>query len=111
MLAANFSKEEIKRTIDSSYAKGALGQDRFSFLFYQKFWLIIKADLMALVRGFEKGEINIGRLNYAMITLIPKEEEAKTLKKLRPISLINYCDRTTSEMRGLSPKIISGDSR
>jgi hypothetical protein len=23
----------------------------------------------------------------------------------------NYCDRTTSEMRGLSPKIISGDSR
>jgi hypothetical protein len=24
---------------------------------------------------------------------------------------LSYCDRTTSEMRGLSPKIISGDSR
>jgi DNA modification methylase len=44
---------------------------------------------MALVKGFEKGLINIERLNYATIILIPKEEEAETLKKIRPISLIN----------------------
>jgi hypothetical protein len=31
----------------------------------------------------------MARLNYAMIILIPKEEEAKSLKKFRPISLIN----------------------
>jgi hypothetical protein len=36
---------------------------------------------MALVRGFEKGENNIARLNYAIITLLPKEEEARNLKK------------------------------
>jgi hypothetical protein len=36
---------------------------------------------MALVKGFEKGLINIERLNYATIILIPKEEEAETLKK------------------------------
>jgi hypothetical protein len=42
-----------------------------------------------MVKGFEKGEINISRLNYAMIILIPKEEEARSLKKFRPISLIN----------------------
>jgi hypothetical protein len=45
---------------------------------------------MALVRSFEKGEVNIARINYAMIILIPKEEEARSLKKFRPISLINY---------------------
>jgi hypothetical protein len=44
---------------------------------------------MAMVKGFEKEEINISRLNYAMIILIPKEEEARSLKKFRPISLIN----------------------
>jgi hypothetical protein len=27
------------------------------------------------------------------------------------LALITNCDRTTSEMRGSSPKIISGDSR
>jgi hypothetical protein len=37
---------------------------------------------MSLVRGFEKGEINIARLKYAMI-------EANTLKKFRLNSLIN----------------------
>jgi hypothetical protein len=44
---------------------------------------------MAVVRGFEKGEINLARLNYDWIILIPKEEGANTLKKFRPISLIN----------------------
>jgi hypothetical protein len=46
-------------------------------------------DLMALVRSFERGDLEISRLNYALITLIPKEEGAKSLKKFRPISLIN----------------------
>jgi hypothetical protein len=44
---------------------------------------------MALIKGFEKGDININRINYAMIILIPKEEEVRSLKKYRHISLIN----------------------
>jgi hypothetical protein len=45
---------------------------------------------MKLIHGFSRGEINISRLNYAMITLIPKEEGVRNLKKkIRPISLIN----------------------
>jgi hypothetical protein len=35
---------------------------------------------MTMVKGFEKKEINISRLNYAMIILNPKEEEARSLK-------------------------------
>jgi hypothetical protein len=35
-------------------------------------------------------DLNIARLNYEMVILIPKEENANTLKKFRPISLINY---------------------
>jgi hypothetical protein len=33
--------------------------------------------------------LNLDRLNFAMITLLPKEPDAKTLKKFRPISLLN----------------------
>jgi hypothetical protein len=44
---------------------------------------------MKLVNSFRADQLNLDRLNYAIITLIPKEPEAKTLKKFRPISLIN----------------------
>jgi hypothetical protein len=88
-LEAELNEDEILQAINESYAEGASCPDGFSFLFYQKFWPIIKMDLMVVVKKFERGEINIARLNYAMIILIPKEEEARSLKKFRPISLIN----------------------
>ena len=44
---------------------------------------------MELFSCFERDELDLARLNYAMITLIPKENEAKHLKKFRPIRLIN----------------------
>jgi hypothetical protein len=88
LLEAELSEEEICMSIRGSYVVGAPGPDGFSLLFYQKFWSIIKSDLMAMVRGFEKGEVNVARLNFVRIVLIPKEEGANTLKKFRPISLI-----------------------
>ena len=47
------------------------------------------SDFMNLVKDFEADQLNLDRLNYAIITLIPKEDKAKHLKKFRPISLIN----------------------
>lgn len=39
---------------------------------------------------FNRGELNVTRLNYAKIILISEEEGDNNLKKFRPISLINY---------------------
>jgi hypothetical protein len=89
-MEADFSNKEVRDAVFESYSEGAPGPDDFSFLFYQKFWPLIKEDLMNLVHGFSRDDINIARLNDAMITLIPKEEEARNLKqKIMPISLIN----------------------
>jgi hypothetical protein len=98
VLNAEFSEDEIKQAIFESYSEGAPGPDDFSFLFYQKFWNMIKGDLMRLIRGFERGEVNVARLNYAIITLLPKEKDANTLKKFRPISLINYSFKIFSKI-------------
>ena len=76
------SEEEIKNVVFSSYASGAPGPDGLSFLFYQRFWELIKSDFMALVRDFESGSLNVSRLNYSIITLIPKEADARELKKI-----------------------------
>lgn len=81
LLEAPFSEEEVKKAIFESYG--------FSFMFYQNFWGLIKNDLMKLFSAFHEGSLDIFRINFALITLVPKEEGACSMKKFRPISLLN----------------------
>jgi hypothetical protein len=76
LLKRPFSEEEIRSAVFESYASGSPGLDGLSFLFYQKFWDMIKSDFMAIVWDFEAGNHNATRLNYAIITLIPKVPDA-----------------------------------
>jgi len=98
LLEAPFIEEEVKVALFGSYADGAPGPDGLLFLFYQVFWETIKSDLMNLVTLFESSKLNLDRINYAMITLIPTEPEAKNLKKFRPISLINCSFKLFSKL-------------
>ena len=81
ILEKPFTQDEIREAIMGSYANGASGPDGLSFLFYQTFWEVIKNDFMALVRDFECGTLDIQRLNYSTVTLIPKEPDARHMKK------------------------------
>jgi len=58
-------------------------------MFYQRFWELIKGDLMRMFEAFYDGHLDIFRINFALITLIPKEEGACSMKKFRPINLLN----------------------
>ena len=58
-------------------------------MFYQTFWEVIKIAFIALVRDFEEGKLDMQRLNFALIVLIPKEPDVREMKKFRPISLSN----------------------
>lgn len=89
LLTSPFSEKEIKEVVFSCYSDGAPGPDRISFMFYQKYWDIIKKDLLAMFDYLHQGRLDLHRLNFAMITLVPKEEGARSMKKFRPISLIN----------------------
>jgi hypothetical protein len=89
LLGAPFSEEEIKEAVFGSYSDGAPRLDGLPFLFYQKFWEILKEDLVSLFDDFYRGNLDLYRLNCAMVTLIPKVENAKDMKRFRPISLIN----------------------
>ena len=59
ILDAPFSEKEIKEAVFGSYAEGAPGPDGFPFLFYQQFWDLIKGDLFALFRDWEKDELDL----------------------------------------------------
>ncbi|KAK1649992.1 hypothetical protein QYE76_067797 [Lolium multiflorum] len=62
MLNADFSEKEVKDAIFGSYAEGAPGPDGFSFLFYQHFWELIRADFMAMVKDWNEGNLDL--INY-----------------------------------------------
>jgi len=67
-LSAPFLEEVIRQAIFCSYADGVRGSDGFPFLFYLKLWDLIKKDFIAMVRAFERNELDIARVNYVMLT-------------------------------------------
>lgn len=60
-------------------------------MFFQEFWDIVKGYLIKMFDSWFDEDLDLFRLNFAMITLIPKENVARTMNKFRPISLLNCC--------------------
>jgi hypothetical protein len=107
-----FSEKEIKDAIFGSYAEGAPGPDGFSFLFYQNFWELIRADFMAMVNDWNEGNLDLFRLNFSLLTLIPKETDVRTIQKFRPIALTNcsfkiFSKCATNRLGVVSEELIS----
>jgi hypothetical protein len=75
-----FTKQEVKKAVFDSYLDGALGPDGISLMFYQKFWDLVKPDIMDMFSDFYDGKLEIFRLNFAVLSLIPKEPGATSMK-------------------------------
>jgi hypothetical protein len=67
----------------------AAGPDGIPIEFYQHYWDIIKGDMLEMFHDFHRGSLDIRRLNYGVITLIPKVKEAEKIQEFRPICLLN----------------------
>jgi len=89
-LDAPFSEDEVWRTINSLPSDKAPGPDGFTGKFYKVCWPIIKVDLMAAISAIWSRKMgHLEMLNSAYITLLPKKEEATTIRDFRPISLVH----------------------
>jgi hypothetical protein len=89
MLTKPFQEAEVKRVIFDMKADSAPGPNGFGVHFFKTFWHIIKGDYMALVQDFYRGALDMRRLNYGVVTLVPKLKEATNIKQYRPICLLN----------------------
>jgi hypothetical protein len=56
---------------------------------------------------FCEGKVDLFRINFAVLTFIPKVEDAKDMKLLRPISLLNYSFKIFSKMLTLRLEKVS----
>jgi hypothetical protein len=88
-LTAPFSIDEIKKVIFEMKHNSAPGPDGFPAEFFQNFWDTIQMDIVHLFNDFYVGNLKIERLNYGMVTLLPKVDNAADMKNFRPICLLN----------------------
>ena len=57
--------------------------------FYQARWHIVKSDIVQLFSDFHLGRVDISRINYGIITLLPKISDASKIQQYRPTCLLN----------------------
>ena len=83
--------------------------------FYRVCWSIISSDVMDALAAIYGGHIfKFQLLNSAFITLIPKHEDASSIKDYRPISLIHGFAKLVTKILAnrlgpLLPKLVSNN--
>jgi hypothetical protein len=65
------------------------GPDGFPAEFYQTFWDTIKSDLLDLFNVLHAGQLELFRLNFGEVILLPKVNQAERIQQFRPICLLN----------------------
>ena len=94
-----FSEEEVWNTIKILPSDKAPGPDGFTGRFYKACWPIIKEDIMSAVSAvWNRKFVNLGVLNSAYITLLPKKDGADQPKDFRPISLVHSFAKLITKM-------------
>jgi hypothetical protein len=58
-----------------SHIDGTSNFDRLSFMLYQKFCNVIKKDFIEMFEDFHKEDLDLYRLNFALITVRCKNNE------------------------------------
>jgi hypothetical protein len=89
ILIDNFTEKEVFEPVSQMEHNKAPGPDGFPAKFYQKFWDVIKDDLMALFAQPQSRDLPLFKLNFGVITSLPKKEDASRIEQYRPICLLN----------------------
>ncbi|KAF7841604.1 putative RNA-directed DNA polymerase [Senna tora] len=76
----------------------APGLDGLPAMFFQRFWPVVKNDLIACIKSFFDRGFILKELNQTMITLIPKNQSPEQFKDFRPISLCNVVVKIISKV-------------
>jgi hypothetical protein len=80
--------------------------------FFKSYWEVVKHDVYGVVEDSRRSASILKALNATMITLIPKENEARTPDRYRLIDLCNVVYKIiskviTNRLKPLLPTLIS----
>lgn len=72
----------------NGYNKAA-GPDKIPIEFFQSCWEIVRLDIIQLFDDFYNDKVDVSKINYGIITLLPKVKDASKIQQFRPIRLLN----------------------
>jgi hypothetical protein len=112
MLQSHFSKKDLELVVQGMKVEFAPRPNGFTVYFFRKLWKQVKEELLRMVLDFNNNSLDLKRLNYGVVTLVPKCLEANTIKQYRPICLLNVDFKTftkmlTDRISPLADKVIS----
>ena len=76
-----FLESEVKRAIYLMVKNKAPGPDGIHVEFFQSCWAIVKDSVMSLFQDWYHGRLNPYRLNFGMIILLQKSQDADCIQK------------------------------
>jgi hypothetical protein len=89
ILIADFTENEVREAVFQMEHNKSPIPDDFPAELYQVFWGVIKDDLLAMFHDFHKDSLDLFSLNFGIIALIPKIENATKIQQYRPICVLN----------------------
>ncbi|KAE8791875.1 hypothetical protein D1007_33658 [Hordeum vulgare] len=84
-----FSHKEVEAALVAIKGDTGPGPDGWPTSMLKAFWPAFRDLTIDICTGFPRGMVNISRLNYVILPLIPKVQGADSIKQFRPIALIN----------------------
>jgi hypothetical protein len=88
-MALSFTAQELNEVLALTKTDTAPGPDGFPVIFFKSCWSWLKPLLLNILNEFALGRLDISRLNFGVLSLIPKVPGADSIKQFHPIALIN----------------------
>ena len=89
-LTRPFTLNELDNAVKEIKGNTALGPDGFTIEFFKTFWSYIREDIKEMLDQLYQGNLDLWRLNYGVIILLPKVKPATNIKQFRPICSTEY---------------------
>ncbi|XP_058770393.1 uncharacterized protein LOC131644024 [Vicia villosa] len=108
------SMEEVYNAVMSLDKDSAPGPDGFSGFFFQKYWSIIKEEVLAATLQFFQDGWITPNYNSNTLVLIPKIPNAESIEQYRPIAIANFKHKIITKILAdrlalLMPSIVSAE--
>jgi hypothetical protein len=98
ILLAPFNISEFKKVLFSMHSDKAPGPDGLNPAFFKRFWHLCGVEIFHAATNWLNNGVFPSQMKNTNIVLIPKKDNPKSMKDLRPISLCNVLYKIISKV-------------